>query len=75
MKKADYSIASAEERESVIQILQRNTNHLIEQKLTSDSGKLRAIVGGLCDRIKVGDVITGSDFETLVKLFQKKPVA
>ena len=74
MNKADYSIASPEERENVIQILQRNTNHIIEQKKTNDADKLREAVAKLCERVRKGDVITGADFQKLVFLFQKKSI-
>lgn len=74
MGKADYSIASQEEREGVIQILQRNVNHIIEQKQTQKPEKLRQIVLSLCERIRSGDVITGKDFEVLIQLLQKRTV-
>jgi len=74
MKKADYSIASEEERENVIRILQRNVNILIEEKKTTDAEKLRAVVSGLCDRVRAGEIITGDDFHKLVSLFQKKSI-
>ncbi len=74
MKKADYSIASEEEREDVILILQKNVNQIIEEKKVKDSAKLRAEVDRLSGRIRQGDVITGQDFEKLVGLFQKKSI-
>lgn len=74
MKKADYSIASKEERENVVKILHRNANHLIEQKLAKDARRLREIVSDLCERVTEGEIITGDDFETLVSLFQKKTI-
>lgn len=74
MGKADYNIASQEEREGVIQILQRNVNHIIEQKQTQKPEKLRQIVLSLCERIRSGDVITGKDFEVLIQLLQKRTV-
>lgn len=74
MKKADYSIATPEEREGVVEILQRNVNLIIEQKKTKNPKRLRQIVSGLCERVRSGDVITGKDFQTLVQLFQKKSV-
>lgn len=74
MKKADYSIASEEEREDVILILQRNANQIIENKKVKNSEKLRAEVDRLSARIRQGDVITGQDFEKLVLLFQKKSI-
>ncbi len=74
MKKADYSIASEEERENVVVILQRNANEMIEQKVVRDPVRLRQLVSRLCDRVMAGDIIVGKDFETLVQIFQKKPV-
>lgn len=74
MKKADYSIASEEERANVVVILQRNANEMIEQKVVKDPATLRQLVSRLCDRVVAGEVIVGKDFETLVQLFQKKPV-
>ncbi|MCZ6818384.1 MAG: hypothetical protein O7G31_02690 [Calditrichaeota bacterium] len=74
MGKADYSIASQEEREAVIQILQRNANHIIEQKQTQKPEKLRQMVLSLCERIRSGDVITGKDFEVLIQFLQKRTV-
>lgn len=74
MGKADYSIASEEERENVIEILQRNANQMIEDKKVKDARKLRQTVDHFAARIRRGDVITGKDFQTLVALFRKKPV-
>lgn len=74
MKKADYSIASDEEREDVILILQKNVNEIIENKKVKNTEKLRAEVDRLSGRIRQGDVITGQDFEKLVGLFQKKSI-
>jgi len=72
MSKADYSIASAEERESVITLLQRNANQMIEQRKVRDPQKLREAVDQFCRRIRNGEVITGKDYQQLVSLFQKK---
>ena len=74
MKKADYSIASDEEREDVILILQRNANQIIENKKVKDSEKLRKEVDRLSARVRQGDIITGQDFEKLIQLFQKKSI-
>lgn len=74
MKKADYSIATPEERERVIEILQRNVNMMIEEKRTQRPAELREIVSKLCAGIRDGAVFTGRDFEILVQLFQKKSV-
>lgn len=74
MKKADYSIASPEERESVINILQKNVNQIIEQKKTDNPDRLRQIVDDYCARIRKGEIFTGKEFQNLVSLFQKKPI-
>lgn len=74
MKKADYSIATSEERESVIGILQKNVNQIIEDKKTENPEKLRQMVDGYCKRIRKGEIFTGKEFENLVRLFQKKPI-
>lgn len=74
MQKADYSRATPEERENVIKILQRNLNLLIEQRRVKDPERQRQMVSRLCDRIRNGEVITGSDYKKLVRLFQKKPI-
>ncbi|NIR52043.1 hypothetical protein GWO43_25830 [candidate division KSB1 bacterium] len=74
MSKADYSIASQEERDNVIRILQRNANQLIEQKQVQNAENLRSEVDRLCGRVRNGDVVTGKDFEKLVRLFKKQPI-
>ncbi|MFQ5710091.1 MAG: hypothetical protein ACE5HO_21770 [bacterium] len=74
MEKADYSIATPEEREEVIAILQRNANHIIEQKKTRNPDKLRQAVDALSARIRKGEIITGKDFQKLVRILQKKTV-
>lgn len=74
MKKADYSLASGEEREKVIRILQKNVNEIIEQKKTQKPDKLRKIVDRFCERIRSGGIFTGKDFQQLLQLFQKKSV-
>ena len=74
MEKADYSLATPEERENVVQVLQKNVIYLIEQKKTKNSERQREIVDQLCNRIRKGDVITGKDYKKLLRLFQKKPV-
>ncbi len=74
MDKADYRIASQEEREKVVRILQRNVNLIIEQKQSKNSENLRKIVDGFCVRIRNGDIISGKEFQQLLKLFKKQPI-
>lgn len=75
MDKADYSIASQDEREKVVRVLQRNVNVMIEQKQSQNPEKLRKIVDGFCERIRNGDVISGKDFQQLLQLFKKQAIA
>lgn len=74
MEKADYSIATTEEREKVISILQRNVNVMIEIRRTNAPEKLRQLASGFCERIRRGEIIDGVDYKLLVNIFQKKPV-
>ncbi|RMF63610.1 MAG: hypothetical protein D6743_10490 [Calditrichaeota bacterium] len=74
MEKADYSGASAAERERVVEILQRNVNELIEQKRSHNPMKLRRTANRFCERIRQGGVFTGKDFEQLLKLFRKQAI-
>jgi len=73
MKKADYSIASIEEREGIVHILQRNINSMIAQKKVKNEAKLRQIVAELCVRVTAGEIFTGKDFEKLVSIFNQEP--
>jgi len=74
MKKADYSIATEEEREDVVRLLQKNVNEIIEQKKTQHPERLRQAVDAICERVRAGEVFTGKDFQQLVQLFQKKSI-
>ena len=71
-RKADYSIASPEERENVAAILKENCSHIIAEKKTSNPQKFQARVDAFVKRILAGDVITGKDFENLVMIFRKQ---
>ncbi|HEX9652721.1 MAG TPA: hypothetical protein VGA99_03340, partial [bacterium] len=72
MDRADYSIATPEEREKVITILQRNVNLMIEQKKIGEPQILRQQGDGLCERIRRGEVIAGADYKLLLSIFQQK---
>ncbi len=73
MSKADYSIATEEEREQVVQILERNLHEMAQGLSQVKARQLRQLVEQYCERVRQGAVITGSEFETLVKLFRKEP--
>ncbi len=72
MRKADYSLASAAEKENVIAILQRNAAEIEKQGGEKSTKELQKTVSRLAHRIRNGDVITGPDFERLVLLFRKQ---
>lgn len=74
MDQADYSIAAPEERETVIKILQRNVNEIIEQKKVNNPVKLRRLTDSFCKRIRKGEIIKGADYKLLLSIFQKKPI-
>ncbi len=74
MKRADYSLATPEEREQVVSILERNARELIAKKRATDPAKLERRVQRFVQRIRNGEIITGRDFDVLVKLFRKEPI-
>jgi|GEM_PF-3357657 len=69
---ADYSVASPEERENVIAILNRNVKEIIKRGQVKNANRVEAIVATLAERIQRGDLIKGKDFERLILLFRKK---
>lgn len=69
-QKADYSIASPEEREKVIQILDRNLDTIRKQKSSKDPQQLQKLVQDYQARIRAGEIFVGRDFANLVLLFQ-----
>ncbi len=71
---ADYSTASAEEREQVIAILERNLKAMLKMPQVKDRERLRQIVSDFQMRIRRGERFTGKEFERLVKLFRKRPL-
>ena len=73
-RSADYSIASEEERERVIDILLRNKKSMLKRKLVKDRQDFDALVDEYIRRIRNGDIIRGSDFENLLKLFRQRPM-
>ncbi len=74
MDKADYSIATIDEREKVISILQRNVNLMIELRRTNAPEKLRQLASQFCERVRGGEIFDGMDYKLLLNLFQKKPL-
>jgi len=73
MDKADYSRTTVEEREKVIEILYRNLETLLKGRKVKAPEQLRKRVDALAKRIRAGEIITGKDYEQLLRLFQKKP--
>lgn len=72
---ADYSRATLKEREQVVEILQRNVREMVRKKRSRDPAALTRIADELCARIRSGAVFKGKEFELLVRLFRKEPVA
>jgi hypothetical protein len=75
MDQADYSIATPEERENVVEIIQRNANLIIEQKRTGNPEKLRRLADLFCERVRKGDIILGAEYKLLVSIFQNKYIS
>jgi len=57
----------------VIEILYRNLETLLKGRKVKDPEQLRKRVDALAKRIRAGEIITGKDYEQLLRLFQKKP--
>ena len=72
MGRADYSIATKEERQQVIDLLERNLEELIRDNKARDPDRLRAEVEKFCTGIREGRVYMGKDFERLVMIFRKE---
>ena len=71
---ADYSIASDEERERVVDILLRNKKSMLKRKLVKDVSGFERMVDDFIQRIRQGAVFRGKDFDTLLKIFRQRPM-
>lgn len=71
-QKADYSIASQEERDQVIEILKRNREAMLAQKKVKDAKAFKKLVQEYIDGVAEGAVYTGKKFETLLKIFRQE---
>lgn len=71
-QKADYSIASQEERDRVIEILKRNRDAMVAQKKVKDAKAFKQLVQEYMDGVAAGAVYTGKKFEVLVKIFRQE---
>ncbi len=69
---ADYSQATPEERERVIQILQRNLKAMLKMPQIQDKAALQKQVNAFIEKIRQGGRFRGKEFEQLVKIFRKK---
>lgn len=72
MGRADYSIATEEERQQVIELLKRNLEELIRENKARDPDRLRAEVQKFCVGIQKGRSYMGKDFDRLVMIFRKE---
>ncbi|MDQ7053931.1 MAG: hypothetical protein Q9P14_13990 [candidate division KSB1 bacterium] len=70
---ADYSMASPEEREQVIQILQRNLKAMLKMPQIQNKQALQERVERFIEKIRQGGRFTGKEFEQLVRIFRKRP--
>ncbi len=69
---ADYSLASPEEREQVIQILQRNLKAMLKMPQIQNNQDLQERVEHFIEKIRQGGRFTGKEFEQLVRIFRKR---
>jgi len=67
---ADYSRATIEEREQVIEVLERNLKKLLKDPRVKSPHMLQDKASEFARRIRNGEVIVGRDFETLVSLLR-----
>lgn len=73
-KKADYSQATAEERQGVVRILQRNYQELLKIGRVADAQAAESRLRRIQQTIEQGGVITGADFDFLLKILRKKQI-
>jgi plasmid stabilization system protein ParE len=70
MSVADYGRASPEEREQVIEVLERNLKRLLRHPKVHNQDRLRELADAYIRRIREGEVIKGRDFDILVSLLR-----
>ncbi|RMD99290.1 MAG: hypothetical protein D6814_05865 [Calditrichaeota bacterium] len=67
---ADYSQASAAERESVIKILEQKLELLKKRRGSESLDELERDIEHFKTKIRAGGIIAGKEFEKLVRLFR-----
>jgi hypothetical protein len=72
MSVADYSKASSEERQQVIDILQRNLQHLLKAPGVKDRNRLQHKCERFVEQIRAGETIRGKEYETLVSILRRR---
>lgn len=70
MSIADYSRATPEVRQQVIEVLDRNLRRLLKRCDDRQREKLQKLAQEFGDRIRRGEVVRGKDFQILVSLLR-----